>query len=93
MGHLPIPAAMFFDDFASEVLEYSIFADGKVIGTYRGMSNSDEDGNYIGFLMSDHPQISVGNIISTTDELESFTIQQISYDRYNGKAELLKAYY
>lgn len=93
MGLLPVPAAIFFDDFASEVLEYNVLDNNKMIGTYRGLSNSDESGNYIGFLMSDCPQISVGSIINTTDGLESFTIHQISYDRYNGKAELLKAYY
>lgn len=45
------------------------------------------------FLMSDQPNISVGNTINTSDCLETFKIIQISYDRYNGKPELLKAYY
>lgn len=93
MGHLPIPAAMFFDDFASEVLEYNVIDNGNDVGTYRGMSNSDGDGDYIGFLVNDQPHVSVGNTITTSDGLEMFKIVQISYDRYNGKPELLKAYY
>lgn len=93
MGVLPIPAKMFFHDFANDVLDYNVLVDNIITGTYHGLSNSDEDGNYIGFLMSDQPKMSVGNIICTTDGLESFTIRKISYDRYNGKAELFKAYY
>lgn len=93
MGVLPVPAKMFFRDFSNDVLDYNVLADNVITGTYRGLSNSDEDGNYIGFLMSDQPKISVGNIICTTDGLENFTIREISYDRYNGKAELFKAYY
>ena len=43
--------------------------------------------------MKDHPQISIGNTIATVDGLETFEVRRISYDRYNGKPELLKAYY
>lgn len=93
MGELPIPAKMFFHDFAKEVLDYNVLVDNTITGTYHGLSNSDEEGNYIGFLMSDQPKISIGNIICTADNLEKFTIRKISYDRYNGKAELFKAYY
>lgn len=93
MGFLPIPAGMFFEDFEQDVLEYNILDHDALISTYRGLSNSDEGGNYIGFLMSDQPQISIGNIIRTADGLESYKVSQISYDRYEGKAELLKAYY
>ncbi len=93
MGELPVPAKMFFDDFANDVLEYNILANNVITGTYRGLSNSDENGNYIGFLMADQPEISAGNNICTSDGLENFVVRQISYDRYNGKAELFKAYY
>lgn len=93
MGHLPIPAKMLFNDFANEVLEYNVLDNGAVIGTYRGLSNSDEDGKYIGFLADDNPVIVVNNVICTTDGLEKYQVRQIAYDRYNGKPELLKAYY
>ncbi len=93
MGSLPIPAAMFFDDFASETLKYNVLDNDTVIGTYTGLPNSDEGGTYIGFLVSDQPNISSGNILCSADGIEKFHIHQISYDRYNGKPELLKAYY
>ena len=93
MGHLPIPAADFFKDFAFDVLEYKVLVNNAVIGTYQGLSNTDEDGNYIGFLMKDQPKISIGDTITTIDGLESFNVRKVSYDRYKGNPELLKAYY
>lgn len=93
MGILFFSASQLFKDFQSEVLEYNILDNGSIIGSCRGLYGDDEGGQYIGFLMSDQPKIAVGNTICTTDNLESFTIRHISYDRYNGKAELLKAYY
>lgn len=93
MGHLPIPASMLFSDFSFDVLEYNIIDNKNIVATYRGLSDSDEDGNYIGFIASEQPQISVGNTISTIDGIESFKVIKIAYDRYNGKPELLKAYY
>ena len=85
MGYLPIPVDMYFNDFAMEVLEYNVLNNNNVIGTYQGLSNSDEDGPYIGFKMSDQPQISTGNILRTVDGLEEYQIIKISYDRYEGK--------
>lgn len=93
MGTLPIPAAIFFDDFASDVLEYNVLDQDTLVGTYHGLPNSDENGNYIGFLVSDQPKIIVGNTLRTVDGLDSYDVLQISYDRYEGKPELLKAYY
>ena len=93
MGTLPIPAEMFFSDFDSEILEYSVYHNSSLVATYKGLSNSDENGNYIGFLMSDNPQISVGDELKTTDGLDSYLVNDIEYDRYCGKAELMKAYY
>lgn len=93
MGYLPIPADMYFEDFAMAVLEYNVLDNNNVIGTYQGLSNSDEDGTYIGFKMSDQPQISVGNTLCTVDGLKKYQIIKVSYDRYEGKPELLKAYF
>jgi len=93
MGQMPIPAAIFFDDFSSDVLEYNVLDNNAVTGTYRGLSNSDEDGDYIGFLMADKPEISAGNTLQTVDGLENYLVRRIMYDRYNGVPELLKAYF
>ena len=93
MGHMPISADMLFQDFAMEVLEYNVLNDKSVVGTYPGIPGDDENGNYIGFRMDDQPQISVGNALRTVDGLEHYQVTSVSYDRYNGKPELLKAYY
>ena len=60
MGQLPIPADIYFQDFSFDVLEYRVSDGESVVGTYRGLSNTDEIGDYIGFLVKDQPQISVG---------------------------------
>ncbi|MFR3250568.1 MAG: hypothetical protein ACLTQL_05625 [Eisenbergiella sp.] len=93
MGHLPVPASVFFNDFSADVLEYHVLENGNIIGSYSGLSNSDEDGEYIGFLVADNPHLSVGNVLQTSDMLESYLVRHISYDRYEGTPELLKAYY
>ena len=93
MGCLPIPVDMYFEDFAMDVLEYNVLNNNNVTATYQALSNIDEDGPYIGFKMSDQPQISVGNTLCTTDGLEKYQIIKVSYDLYEGKPELLKAYY
>lgn len=93
MGHIPISADMLFKDFAMEVLEYDVLDSNSVAGTYQGIPGDDENGKYIGFRMSDQPQISAGNTLRTADGLESYHITNVSYDRYNGNPELLKAYY
>ena len=93
MGHLPVPASVFFDDFSDDVLEYFVLENDKVIGSYSGLSNSDEEGEYIGFLVTDNLQLNIGNVLQTSDMLESYLVRCISYDRYEGKPALLKAYY
>lgn len=93
MGHMPISADILFKDFTMDVLEYNVLNNNSVTGTYQGIPNTDEDGDYIGFRMTDQPQISVGDTLRTVDGLESYRVINISYDRYEGKPELLKAYY
>ncbi len=93
MGYMPIPADMLFKDFAMKVLEYNVLTNNSVAGTYQGVPGDDEDGEYIGFRMSDQPQISVGDTLCTVDGLENYHVTKVSFDRYEGKPELLKAYY
>ena len=92
MSSIPIPGKLYFSDFADDVLEYEVYDKDKLVGTYRGLTNSDEGGQLIHFLISEKPDISVGNILRTKDGLESFSVRRIEYDRYNGKPELMKAY-
>lgn len=93
MSVLPVPASVFFNDFAFDLVNYNIQSDDEIIGSYKGLSNSDEDGNYIGFLISDNPDVSIGNTICTTDNSKKYQVKNISADTYNDKPELLKAYY
>lgn len=90
---LPVSAEMYFDDFSFAIMEYNVIAQDSVVATYRGLPNSDEDGDCISFLMSDHPQIAVGYTICTSDGLKSFNITRIAYGYYDGRPELLNAYY
>ena len=91
MGTLPIPASLLFEDFDDEILEYEVLNSNAVIGTYRGLP--DKEHKLIHFLLSDNPQISIGNTVRTSDGLESFQITEISYERYEGKPEILNAHY
>ena len=91
MGTLPIPASMFFEDFESEILEYEVLNSNAVIGTYRGLPDNEQ--MLIRFLLSDNPHISIGYTVRTSDGLESFQITEISYERYEGRPEILNAHY
>ena len=93
MATLPIPASIFFSDFSSDLLSYSIYHNSEYIGSYKGLLNTDELGDYIGFLVSDNPKICIHDVLKTPDELETFIAKQITYDHYNGKAELMKIYF
>ena len=42
MGALPVPAKTFFQDFAFDLLTYTIERDSKVIATAEGLTNTDE---------------------------------------------------
>lgn len=90
MGALPVPAKTFFQDFAFDLLTYTIERDSKVVATAEGLRNSDEDGKHIAFLIG--PDIEIGDVlISSTGE--KFIVKHIGYDTYNGQPELIKAYY
>lgn len=93
MAILPVPASVFFSDFAFDLVNYNIQSGDTIIGSFKGLSNSDEDGNYIGFLISDNPNISIGNTICASDNSKKYQVTDIAIDTYNDKPELLKAYY
>jgi len=89
MASLPVPAQTYFNDFSFDLMEYVIKRDSKSIGSFQGLPNKDESGKHIAFLMdaaikSEDVLIS-GNI--------SFVVKSVDYDTYNGKPELIKAYF
>ena len=93
MSALPVPASVYFDDFAFDVKEYDVLANGQKIGSYRGLKNSENGKPYIHFLLSENPQITVGNILRDVSGLSDYMVVAIGQDEYNGKPELIKAYF
>lgn len=93
MSWLPLPAKMFFDDFSDDVKEYILENENIVSGKLRGLENEDESGKYIGFLVEDKPNISVGTVIRFENQSKLFKVTKVLYDSFNGNDELLKAYF
>ena len=91
MGFLPVPAKIFFSDFADTLSTYEVVRDHLPIASYKGMSEKDEHGQFIYFLVSDSPDIRCGDFLKLGSK--QFLIKEIDYDQYLGKDELLKAYY
>lgn len=89
MSLLPIPAKMYFDDFSFELLEYSLIRNSETISNLNGLIDSDEDGKHIKFLIG--PDIKINDVLSSGNK--SYTISSISFDTFNGSAEIIKAYF
>jgi hypothetical protein len=89
MGTLPIPVDMFFSDFAFDLTEYSVRRDGSIMATYKGLTNSDESGQYIAFKMD--CDIEFGDILIRGTRC--FVVKMIDHDNYDGEPAMLKAYY
>ena len=92
MAALPVPASVYFNDFAFDVKEYEILSRGKVIGVYRGLKNSEHGKPYIHFLLSDGPQIAVGDVLRRVDGSAGYTAIRVGQDEYDGKPELVRVY-
>lgn len=89
MAILPIPAKIYFDYFSFDALEYVVIRNSSNIGTFSGLINKDEDGNYIGFLSD--CDIQSGDILTSGNK--TYIISNIDFDYYNNNPEMLKAYY
>ena len=89
MGHLPIPADIFFKDFGFDLMEYRVERHQRFVGSFKGLLNKDEDGKHIAFLMDANVQTDdylVGDV-------KTYVVERVDYDYYNGERSLLKAYY
>jgi len=89
MGVLSLPAKIIFDDFSFDCSEYIVKRNSSTVGSYSGFTNKDESGKHIAFLIES--DIKVGDVLSSFNE--SYVINFIEYDSYNGKLEMLRAYY
>ncbi|MFC9540766.1 hypothetical protein ACFTQ7_12870 [Lysinibacillus sp. NPDC056959] len=87
MASLPIPAKMFF---SFDLVTYSIKRDSKIIASAQDPPNRGSSGAYISFLIG--TDIDINDVLITADD-ENFNVTRVSYDTYNGKQELIKAYY
>jgi len=89
MGVLPIPAKMYFDDFSFELLNYALIRNSQTISNLNGLIDSDEDGKHIKFLIG--PDIAVNDVLSLGNK--SYIVSSIEFDTFNGKLEIIKAYF
>ena len=89
MATLPIPAEIYFSDFAFDLVEYQIFRNDSLIGSAKGLSNTENRKKYISFL--------IGADIQPEDKLvtdnEVFIVSSIGFDTYNGEKQIINAYY
>ncbi len=89
MASLPVPAKTFFNDFVFDLLNYGIERNSIIIATLQGLANKDEDGKHIAFLLP--CDVQVGDVLINGSR--RFAVKNIEFDLYNGRPELLKAYY
>ncbi len=89
MAHIPVPASTYFNDFSFELIEYTVKRNSCVIGSFQGLSNKDESGQHIAFLMD--AAIKEGDILISGNK--SYVVKSVDYDTYNGNPELIKAYF
>ncbi len=89
MGTLLIPARIYFDDFSFDTLEYIATRNSSTVGTFAGLIDKDENGNYIGFLSE--CSIQSGDILTSGNK--TYIVSNVDFDYYNNKPEMLKAYY
>lgn len=89
MASLPVPAEVLFRDFSFDLHDYTIERDLTVIGTSKGLSDKDEEGQYIGFLVA--TDIREGDTLILSSH--RYNVRFVLTDNYNGGPSLLKAYY
>jgi diaminopimelate decarboxylase len=89
MAVLPIPGKIYINDFPDKAL-YVIKRNSVVIGEFQGLINTDENGNHVAFLYG--TTVQSGDII-TADYFTPVTVVSTDIDTYNGKPEIIKAYY
>ncbi|EPY07450.1 hypothetical protein PAALTS15_10005 [Paenibacillus alvei TS-15] len=89
MATLPVPARIFFNDFAFELVDYSVKRNSEVVSSASGLPSDENGRRYIAFLMD--ASIICGDIL--TSDSGSFEVTEIAYDSYNGKPDMIKAYY
>jgi hypothetical protein len=89
MSALPVPASLYFNDFAFDLQMYSIERDGQIISSLKGMPNNERSEYYVHFY-SDSDIKSGDYLVSGSKRL---LVKAVEFDTYNGKEELIRAIY
>lgn len=89
MASLPVSAKTYFKDFAFDLVNYDIERNSNIIATLQGLANKDEGGKHIAFLLP--CDIQIGDVLM--HENLRLLVKNIEVDTFDGKPELLKAYY
>ena len=89
MSVLPVPAELYFSDFAFDLVKYDVVRDGTHIATAKGLTNSDKTGNFISFPID--VDLQVGDVLQT--KRQRFIVKSIDYGIYEGEEQIINAYY
>lgn len=89
MSVLPVPAEMYFSDFDFDLVKYDVVRDGTHIATTKGLTNSDEMGNFISFPID--VDLQVGDVLQT--KRQRLIVKSIDYGIYEGEEQIINAYY
>ena len=89
MAFLPVPASQYFSDFSFDLVEYKIIRGNESLGTARGLTNTDDRGQYVSFLIG--IDLRVGDVLQ--DDSTCLEVIDLSFDSYNGEDQMVNAYY
>ena len=89
MAEIPIPADVYFRDFAFDVVKYEVKRKGTSIAVVDGLPNEEDGEKYI--HIPHGSDVAVGDIL-LSDGFRT-TARKISTDTYQGKPALLKVYF
>lgn len=90
MKELPVPANVYFSDFAFSLCKYSVIRSGKTIANIEGLTNSENGHSYISFLYG--ADIQVGDILCN-EFGEAVSVCKLEINTYRGTPELVNAFY
>jgi len=89
VAEIPVPADVYFRDFAFDVVKYEVKRKGTGIAVVDGLPNEEDGEKYIHLP---HGSDVVAGDILHSDGFRA-TVKKLSTDTYQGKPELLKVYY
>jgi hypothetical protein len=89
MANLPVSGEIYFQDFSFDLLAYTLTREGKIITVLKGLTNDDEDGRHIAFLIG--TDLFPGDILEQNNK--HYMVKSVDIDTFDGHPEIIKAYY